>query len=67
MTTIGLKRRGLAAWIARATTSLPVPLSPVIITVASLAATVSTISTTRRIAALWPMSCVSGKTRSGSP
>jgi len=56
---------GLAAWIARATTSLPVPLSPSDHHVASLAATVSTISTTRRMAALWPISCVSGKRGSG--
>ena len=31
--------RGLAAWIARATSSLPVPLSPRISTVASVGAT----------------------------
>ena len=36
---------------------------PVIITVASLPATVSTMSTTRRMASLEPINCVSGKTR----
>ena len=35
----GLLYRGLAAWIAFASSSLPVPLSPVIYTRASVAAT----------------------------
>ena len=37
--TNGLWRRGLALWIARASSSLPVPLSPVISTRASVPAT----------------------------
>src|SRR5437764_10724082 len=36
--TNGLPRRGLAVWMKRANTSLPVPVSPVSSTVASLAA-----------------------------
>ena len=38
----GRRRRGLASWIARAISSLPVPDSPVISTVASVGATSST-------------------------
>ena len=60
MTTIGMWRRGLAAWMARATSSLPVPLSPKISTVVSVAATISISSSTRRIAGLLPISLVSG-------
>ena len=37
--TNGLLRRGLASWIARASSSLPVPLSPVSSTRASVPAT----------------------------
>ena len=37
--TNGLLRRGLASWMARASSSLPVPLSPVISTRASVPAT----------------------------
>ena len=39
MATKGLLRRGLALWMARASSSLPVPLSPVISTRASVPAT----------------------------
>ena len=39
MATKGLARRGLALWMARASNSLPVPLSPVISTRASVPAT----------------------------
>ncbi len=49
-TTIGLRRRGEAAWIARATTSLPVPDSPVTSTVESDWATFCTSSSTWRMA-----------------
>jgi hypothetical protein len=49
-------RRRLRSWIARATSSLPVPLSPVISTEASVSATRSTRSNTSRIAALSPIS-----------
>jgi len=38
----GRSVRGLAEWMARATSSLPVPLSPVIKIVASVTATFST-------------------------
>jgi hypothetical protein len=37
-------RRGLASWIARATSSLPVPVSPVISTVVLVPATIETRS-----------------------
>ena len=37
--------RGLAAWMARASTSLPVPLSPRISTLASVAATMRASAT----------------------
>ena len=48
-------RRGLVWWIARATTSLPVPVSPVMSTVAPLGATVSIIWQSSRIGRLRPM------------
>ena len=45
--TKGLSRRPLRRWMARAMSDLPVPLSPVIRTVALVSATLSTISKTR--------------------
>ena len=41
-------RRGLDSWIARATSSLPVPVSPVISTLVLVAATIATRSIIRR-------------------
>jgi len=55
-TTIGLYRRGLNRWTARATSSFPVPLSPSIRTVESTPETVSICSRTLRIASLCPIS-----------
>jgi hypothetical protein len=49
--------RGLRAWTARATSSLPVPLSPAISTLTSLAATRATRSSSARISALVPTMC----------
>ena len=46
--------RGLSRWMARATSSLPVPVSPRIKTLASVGATTSTCRRTRRRAALLP-------------
>ena len=46
----------------RATTSLPVPLSPVISTVASVDATISMCSTTLFMAGLLPIISVDGNT-----
>jgi len=46
--------RGLRAWRAAATSSFPVPLSPRIITLASVGATRSISSKTPRIASLRP-------------
>ena len=46
--------RRLRSWSARATSSLPVPLSPVIRTVLSVAAALRTVATTRWMAALTP-------------
>ena len=42
--TKGLSRRGLRSWIMRATSSLPVPLSPVSSTAAALSAMAATCS-----------------------
>jgi hypothetical protein len=50
------RRAGGRAWIARAISSLPVPLSPVISTVAELCATRCTFSSTGCIAGDWPIS-----------
>ena len=50
-----LSARLLLKWIARAINSLPVPLSPVTRTVLSVSATLDTISSTPRSAALLPM------------
>ena len=54
MATNGLSARSLRAWIMRATSSLPVPLSPVRSTEIFDAATRETRSSTRRIAAESP-------------
>ena len=53
--TKGLSRRGLLKWMARATSSLPVPLSPVIITVDGLSAILRMVSKTSTMRALLPM------------
>ncbi len=54
--TKGPSRRGLNAWIWRATSSFPVPDSPSISTVNEVAATRAMCSRSRRIARLEPMS-----------
>ena len=46
--------RRLRSWIARLTSSFPVPDSPVIITVASVGATTSMSFTTCAMVGLWP-------------
>ena len=46
----GFRARGLLLWIARATSSFPVPVSPVIKTVALVGATRAIISRTARVA-----------------
>ena len=56
--------RLLSRWIARATSSLPVPLSPAMNTVVSLAATFSTVRRTASIRSPAPTS--SGKWPSAS-
>ena len=53
--TNGFSARGLRAWIALAATSLPVPLSPVISTVALLGATWRIVSKTLSIAGERPI------------
>ena len=58
--TNGLAARGLAAWIASASSSLPVPLSPRIRTADGLAATLRATSIIRRTAAPEPR--ISSKT-----
>ena len=50
--TSGNQRRRLWVWIARATSSLPVPLSPRITTLESVSATVRIISSTCAMAGL---------------
>ena len=52
--TRGLPARALAPWTARATSSLPVPDSPVMSTVASVGATVAMISRMALMAGLRP-------------
>jgi len=52
--TKGLSRRGLWWWMACATSSLPVPLSPQMSTVTSLSTTLCARSNTARIGPLWP-------------
>ena len=54
MDTNGLSRRPLPAWIALATSSLPVPLSPMIRTVASVGATLTIRARTSPIASESP-------------
>jgi len=51
----GLSRRWLLKWMAWATSSLPVPLSPVIITVEWLSAIFRIVSKTSTILGLLPM------------
>ena len=53
--TNGLSRRALDWWMMRATTSFPVPLSPVTSAGASLCATMWLFSITRRIAGESPI------------
>ncbi len=53
--TNGALARGDSWWSARATSSLPVPLSPAISTVASLSATLRIVVHIVRIAGLAPM------------
>ena len=60
--TKGPARRGERAWIACATTSLPVPLSPVSSTVVSLCSRFSISRKTRSIAGERPMSPGKGDT-----
>src|SRR6267378_178642 len=55
--TNGFSRRGLASWIALATSSLPVPDSPVMSTRASVGATRAIICRTVSIALLLPTIC----------
>jgi hypothetical protein len=52
--TRGRSRRGLRSWMARATSSLPVPVSPRISTVDGVGATVSTRESTFASAGLLP-------------
>ena len=52
--TNGLSRRPLRRWIARAIIDLPVPLSPVISTVARVSATLSIMSNIRSMRWSWP-------------
>ena len=56
--TNGAFARGLFSWMACATSSLPVPLSPVMRTLARLGATCSMTSNTCCIAGLLPTMCV---------
>src|ERR1044072_6634374 len=50
-----LSRRGLMSWIARAASTLPVPVAPVISTEASLGATRSITEKSFLITGDWPM------------
>ncbi len=54
----GFARRGLSWWMARATSSLPVPLSPSMSTVLDTGAICSILTSTSRIASLSPISPV---------
>ncbi len=65
MATKGWRERRPWAWIARATTSLPVPVSPVISTVASLSASKPIDFCTARIPALEPTSASGSETVDG--
>ena len=53
--TNGLSRRCPLKWMARATSSLPVPVSPVIMAVAGLSAIFRMVSKTSTICGLLPM------------
>ena len=57
----GLARRGLASWMAWATSSLPVPVSPMMRTVSAVGAMRSGRSKTRRMPALDPRAARSGR------
>src|SRR2546423_3064069 len=59
----GFPRRGLKRWIACATSSLPVPLSPSIITVLETGAICSILSSTSLIASDCPISPVASVSR----
>ena len=52
--TKGLSRRGLCRWIARAISSLPVPLSPVMSTVVDVRATWDTSRKSFCTSGCWP-------------
>ena len=65
--TNGPSARGPTRWIVRASSSLPVPLSPTISTVASDAATRSIIASSCRISADSPITSPSPRARSTSP
>src|SRR5687768_1203488 len=55
ISTKALLRRGLMSWIARAASSLPVPVAPVISTEASVGATRSITENSFLITGDWPM------------
>src|ERR1041385_57224 len=55
MSTKALSRRGLMSWIARAASSLPVPVAPVMSTEASVGATRSITEKSFLITGDWPM------------
>src|SRR5215217_3408646 len=55
ISTNALSRRGLMSWIARAASSLPVPVAPVISTEASVGATRSITENSFLITGDWPM------------
>src|ERR1041384_3835556 len=55
MSTKALLRRGLMSWIARAASSLPVPVAPVMSTEASVGATRSITEKSFFITGDWPM------------
>ena len=68
----GPERRRLRSWTARASNSLPVPVSPSMMTVLSVGLTISTCSSTRRSAGLVPtildvMESMVGKVERHSP
>src|SRR5215216_62075 len=55
ISTKALSRRGLISWIARAASSLPVPVAPVMSTEASVGATRSITEKSFLITGDWPM------------
>src|ERR1044072_6301090 len=55
MSTNAWPRRGLRSWIARAASSFPVPVAPVMITEASVGATRSMTENSFLITGDWPM------------